>query len=90
MLLVCDCFVGILAHLAEVCCLNCYLRVMSLTAAGLDTQYGPLLRQPPLSECTSYRYLHRALQAKNISVTEGVVRQWITRIMLYYGFLSIT
>ena len=52
---------------------------MSLSAADLEREYGPLLRKPPLSECTSPRYLHTALDAKRIKVIEGVVKQWIMK-----------
>ena len=49
------------------------------TAADLDRQYGALLRQPPLSDLTSARYLQRALKAKRIDVTEGVLKQWLLK-----------
>ena len=44
-----------------------------------ERQYGAMLRQPPLSDLTSARYLQRALQAKGIDVTEGVVKQWLLK-----------
>ena len=44
-----------------------------------ERQYGAMLRRPPLSDVTSARYLHRALQAKGIVVTEGVVKQWLLK-----------
>ena len=49
---------------------------MSLTAAELEIKHGALLRQEPLSQCTSVRYLHNALTNKRIKVTEGAVKQW--------------
>ena len=44
-----------------------------------ERQYGAMLRRPPLSDITSARNLHRALQAKGIVVTEGVVKQWLLK-----------
>ena len=38
-----------------------------------------MLRQPPLSDLTSARYLHQALKAKGIVVAEGVVKQWMLK-----------
>ena len=51
----------------------------TLRAADLDRQYGAMLRQPPLSDLTSARYVQRALKAKRIDVTEGVVKQWLLK-----------
>ena len=51
----------------------------SFSAADLDSQYGSILRQPPLSDLSSARYLHKALSAKRINVTEGVVKQWLLK-----------
>ena len=36
--------------------------VRFITARELQEKYGSLLSQPPYSECTSFTYLHRALQ----------------------------
>ena len=49
---------------------------MKLTAAALESKRGAALRLPPLSDCTSVRYLFKALAAQGIEVTEAGVRQW--------------
>ena len=48
-------------------------------ADTFERQYGAMLRRPPLSDLTSARYLHQALTAKGIVVTEGVVKQWLLK-----------
>ena len=45
----------------------------------LDRQYGAMLRRPPLSDLASAYHLHRALEAKGIDVTVGVVKQWMLK-----------
>ena len=45
----------------------------------LDRQYGAMLRRPPLSDLASAYHLHRALEAKGIDVTAGVVKQWMMK-----------
>ena len=45
----------------------------------LDRQYGAMLRRPPLSDLASVYHLHRALEAKGIDMTAGVVKQWMLK-----------
>ena len=59
--------------------LRCDVNMQYGRAEIFDRQYGAMLRRPPLSDLTSARYLHRALQAKGIVVTEGVVKQWLLK-----------
>ena len=59
--------------------LRCDVNMQYGRAEIFDRQYGAMLRRPPLSELTSARYLLRALEAKGIVVTEGVLKQWLLK-----------
>ena len=46
------------------------------SVVDLQSKYGSELSDGPLSQCTSAYYLHKALTAKGIKVTIGVVKEW--------------
>ena len=62
--------------------LHCFVMapkaVRFITASELQLKYGALLSQPPYSECTSFTYLHRALDARKppIHITVSQLFLW--------------
>ena len=74
----CD-FYAILYHLISP--VFCFLQFsialhMPLTAKELQEGYVTELSEGPLSQVTSAHYLHKALVAKGVQITEAACKQW--------------
>ena len=62
---------------------------MALSADELERTYGSQLSDGPLSQCPSFHFLHKALVAKRINVTQAAVRVWWKKYRLSLGAPSI-
>ena len=89
----CRCFniilcIHILSHLGSRYRLCSW--IMALTAKDLHEQYGPELSRPPLADCGSAYYLHKALRAKGIDVSHQACKLWWCKYRVVPGKVSIS